>query len=215
MNEQTKDERDEMLDALVRIGNWCAQDIAENAYVGDPSGNYLKTLTGLCEVCRPFMEKAEKLKSHGGCGTSDDSEPDPSRDKLGDMAALRKALIDIVMLTMKVGHSIHGDVACGIIASKAKHALAKPARQCDVGTAAQQAKRYHNFTDRFNPCSYKGYARCAEDCPVHKKLAQEGHGELLCQLEWAQMPYEEGKSDGDKQQQGDERCAGVCIKSSR
>jgi hypothetical protein len=59
-------ESDEMLDALVRIGNWCAQDLAENAYTSDSSGNYLKTLNGLCEVCRPFMQKARKLKRYGG-----------------------------------------------------------------------------------------------------------------------------------------------------
>ena len=61
-----KRERDEMLDALVRIGNWCAQDLAENAYVSESSGNYLKTLNGLCEVCRPFMQKASRLKRYGG-----------------------------------------------------------------------------------------------------------------------------------------------------
>jgi len=61
-----KRERDVMFDALVRIGNWCAQDLAENAYVSDSSGNYLKTLNGLCEVCRPFMRKANKLKKYGG-----------------------------------------------------------------------------------------------------------------------------------------------------
>lgn len=60
--------RDEMLDALVRIGNWCAQDLAENTYVSDSSGNYLKTLNGLCEVCRPFMQKASRLKRYGGAG---------------------------------------------------------------------------------------------------------------------------------------------------
>ena len=61
-----KRECDEMLDALVRIGNWCAQDLAENAYTSDSSGNYLKTLNGLCEVCRPFMQKASRLKRYGG-----------------------------------------------------------------------------------------------------------------------------------------------------
>ena len=49
----------------------------------------------------------------------------------GNAAAMREALCDIVMLTMKVGYSIHGDVACGIIASKAKYALSKPPRNCD------------------------------------------------------------------------------------
>ena len=57
---------DEMLDALVRIGNWCAQDLAENTYTSDSSGNYLHTLNGLCEVCRPFMKEAIRLKRYGG-----------------------------------------------------------------------------------------------------------------------------------------------------
>ena len=61
-----KRERGEMLDVIVRIGNWCAQDLAENAYTSDSSGNYLKTLNGLCEVCRPFMRKASRLKRYGG-----------------------------------------------------------------------------------------------------------------------------------------------------
>lgn len=56
-------EKREMFNALVRIGNWCAQDLAENAHLGDPSGNYEKTLNGLCNICRPFMEKARKLRT--------------------------------------------------------------------------------------------------------------------------------------------------------
>ena len=59
-----------MFAALVRIGNWCAQDLAENTFVSDGSGNYLKTLNGLCEVCKPFMKKAARLKEYGG--TEDD-----------------------------------------------------------------------------------------------------------------------------------------------
>ena len=41
-------------------------DLAENAYVSDSSGNYLKTLNGLCEVCRPYMQMASKVKRYGG-----------------------------------------------------------------------------------------------------------------------------------------------------
>lgn len=60
-----RDERAKLY-ALVRINNWCAQDLAENAYVGDGSGNYEKTLHGICDICRPFMEEAKKLKEYGG-----------------------------------------------------------------------------------------------------------------------------------------------------
>jgi len=59
-------EKRKMFDALVRIGNWCAQDLAENAHWGDSSGNYEKTLNGICDICRPFMEKAIKLQESGG-----------------------------------------------------------------------------------------------------------------------------------------------------
>lgn len=88
-----------------------------------------------------------------------------------------------------------GDVLCskrGLCEAKTaiNAALAAPPRNCEVGTAAEQYKRYCDFTGRYNPCAYRGYVRCAEDCPVNIKLTQEGHGELLCQLEWAQMPYE-------------------------
>ena len=61
----------DMLDALVRIGNWCAQDLAENAYVGEASGNYEKTLRGLCDICRPYMEQAAKLEEYGGTEDGD------------------------------------------------------------------------------------------------------------------------------------------------
>ena len=64
-------ERDGLLAAIVRIGNWCAQDLAENAYVSEASGNYEKTLRGLCEICRPYMERAAKLEEYGGAEDGD------------------------------------------------------------------------------------------------------------------------------------------------
>lgn len=60
-----KRERGEMLDTIVRIGNWCAQDLCEDAYGSDTSGNYLKTLNGLCEICRPFMAQALEREGEG------------------------------------------------------------------------------------------------------------------------------------------------------
>ena len=56
-------------------------------------------------------------------------------------AKLREALCEIVFLCMKVGLSIHGDVACGIIASKARAALATPARNCDNYDTKHEAKK--------------------------------------------------------------------------
>jgi len=66
-----KRDRDAMFAAIVRIGNWCAQDLAENAYVSEASGNYEKTLRELCEICRPYMERAAKLEEYGGAEDGD------------------------------------------------------------------------------------------------------------------------------------------------
>ena len=54
---------------------------------------------------------------------------------------------------------------------KAKSALALPRRQCDVGTAEEQAKRYDEFTKR------------------HWMLGKTP-------LQWAQMPYEAEEGAG-------------------
>lgn len=63
---EVRRQRDEMFAALIRINNWCAQDLAENAFTADTSGNYLKTLNGLGEICKPFAKMASRLKEYGG-----------------------------------------------------------------------------------------------------------------------------------------------------
>lgn len=61
---------------------------------------------------------------------------------------------------------------------KAKAALAAPRRNCDVGTAEEQAERYLNFCHN--------YPRCT-GCPCVGRI-QYGQ----CEFAWAQMPYAEG-----------------------
>lgn len=95
-------------------------------------------------------------------------------------AKLRESLFEIVLLCRKVGLSIHGDVACGIIASKARAALAAPARNCDVGTAEEQYERY----------SQRCRAQECCDCPVRQRWDFSRTGRESCQLVWSQMPYE-------------------------
>ena len=61
-------------------------------------------------------------------------------------------------------------------------ALAAPPRQCDVGTAAEQSRRFCAFCrPRTEPCDG---CSCLED-------AQHGR----CEFIWAQMPYEEGGAE--------------------
>ena len=58
-------------------------------------------------------------------------------------------------------------------------ALAAPARNCDVGTAEEQAKRFRSFCDTYNRCG---------SCPLDftDDIA-------ACPIEWAQMPFAPAK----------------------
>ena len=103
-----------------------------------------------------------------------------------NMAIMREALSEIVMLTVKAGKSISCDVACGIIASKAKHALKQPPRNCDIGDAADWENRFGEECDKGHTCS---------DCPIRhakRRMAIELHKGARCEFVWAQMPYAEG-----------------------
>ena len=58
-------------------------------------------------------------------------------------------------------------------------ALAAPPRNCDVGTAEEQAERFHH------QCFEHHTGRCSPHCgTLPAKTRQE------CALKWAQMPYE-------------------------
>ena len=72
---------------------------------------------------------------------------------------------------------------------KAKIALAKPVRNCDVGTADEQAERFEDFCLKHIGCAEETGGRHCVGCPLEKasmKTTQK------CELYWAQMPYEEG-----------------------
>ena len=64
-----------------------------------------------------------------------------------------------------------------IALDKAKSALAEPVRNCDVGTAEEQLKRFNKFCFPI---------KCSE-CQLHTD--EDLHD---CIFHWAQIPYEEG-----------------------
>lgn len=61
----------------------------------------------------------------------------------------------------------------------AKAALSAPPRNCDVGTAEEQYKRFIDM------CVFRS-------CTLCPYKAYEGCGRDRCLSNWAQMPYEEG-----------------------
>ncbi|MBR4616263.1 MAG: hypothetical protein IKO55_11710 [Kiritimatiellae bacterium] len=61
-------------------------------------------------------------------------------------------------------------------------ALSAPPRNCDVGTAEEQEKRFDAWVqDR------RGDLDCTGKCPAHHGV---DFGVVNCVLQWAQMPYE-------------------------
>ena len=63
-----------------------------------------------------------------------------------------------------------------------RKALALPRRQCDVGTAEDQAERFAKYCDRFHRC--KG-------CPCCGKMKYN-----RCEFIWAQTPYAAERKGG-------------------
>lgn len=72
---------------------------------------------------------------------------------------------------------------------KIKSAVALHPRNCDVGTAEEQERRYEKFCDSHKWVDDGGVNACSPQCPLYK--------ELDCALNWAQMPYEAKERDAD------------------
>lgn len=62
--------------------------------------------------------------------------------------------------------------------------IGKPLRNCDVGTAEEQAKRFHSFCESNKQC---GDVYSCERCKLNSIED--------CELAWSQMPYEEGVAE--------------------
>lgn len=73
----------------------------------------------------------------------------------------------------------------GAIVSKVDAALSAPLRNCDVGTASQQAQRFAELCASHSKDGARGI--CDDKCPFYGK--EYGSD---CALHWAQLPYERG-----------------------
>lgn len=79
-----------------------------------------------------------------------------------------------------------------IALDKAKSALAEPVRNCDVGTAEEQAERFRKFCGAHKPDEHQFTEHGELLCPstgCELIACNFGH----CALVWAHMPYEEVK----------------------
>ena len=99
----------------------------------------------------------------------------------GDCAKLREALDESRRIASDLGGCRLNDYwKLNEIVRVCEAALAAPARNCDVGTAKEQVKRWRRFCNSMTTCG---------ECPCHKSYSEVVTD---CFSRWAQMPYEEG-----------------------
>lgn len=104
----------------------------------------------------------------------------------GDCAKLREALSAALDMIFDLQVRNRSPIANSVYAvrRKIKAALAAPPRNCDIGTAEEQEKRFHDFCRARHLPRMEDSSYCAYECPLE--------GGTCCELQWAQMPYEEG-----------------------
>ena len=111
---------------------------------------------------------------------------------VGNAAAMREALVrlrDIALAALeKRSEGVDTVNLAEAILHHSEKALAAPPRQCDVGTAEEQAYRMRLYC-KSNGVDESGCFRC-EKCPF---LTSD-----KCELAWAQMPYEEQEGAGNE-----------------
>lgn len=103
-------------------------------------------------------------------------------EPVGSSAAIREAL----ELCQRVIHCaifagiLRGDDAYDAL-NKSKAALSEPIRNCDVGTAEEQEKRFVALCNKQHDDCFM--------CPVQNNMKSQ----CDCKFVWAQMPYEKGE----------------------
>lgn len=93
----------------------------------------------------------------------------------GNTAAMREALEAAIPIMRACLFDYYNTTDVKKVVGEMKAALSAPPRNCDVGTAEEQDKRFLEFCTSMD---------CKRYCPLFKADS--------CELAWAQMPYEEG-----------------------
>jgi len=109
------------------------------------------------------------------------------KKQTGNAAAMREALAAIVAYWDWNGFDAMRESR---LKDMARAALAKPPRQCDVGTEQEQQDRFREFCRHYESECECGIGRSEAACP-----AFQGGRNPDCSLWWAQMPYEEGGAE--------------------
>ena len=110
-----------------------------------------------------------------------------SSNKARYEAAPTAEIIDIIRTAMGQGciRPCHVYDAVDELICRIQALENRPKRNCDVGTVEEQADRFDLFCSKYK-CS-GAWDSTSPECPISKD--KKG---VMCELAWAQMPYEEG-----------------------
>ncbi|MBQ1344804.1 MAG: hypothetical protein IIY62_00435 [Kiritimatiellae bacterium] len=129
------------------------------------------------------LEAAHKREVQDALDTGGYVEASRRAKQSGNAAKLREAVGYILKYADSAAcrdHDEHTRHYIDQIRKWAQSALAEPPRQCNIGTAAEQTKRFKDFCERQGECM-------GEDCTCPIVFTPG-----ICELVWAQLPYEEG-----------------------
>lgn len=143
----------------------------------------------ICERCHDGEIEPKECEYYGkpnGCNSPIYGEHPKANP--GNAAAMREALKNLVDRTSEYIKECNPSIAGGCeirrALENAKDAIAAPPRNCDVGTAEEQAERFYNFCTEHSSAIH---GMCNYRCPCIDSVDK-----CHCLCKWAQMPYEEG-----------------------
>ena len=147
-----------------------------------------ETVTDNVSANHQFREVA-KMIPHEEVAVSKMETTTPTREEssvVGNSAAMRDALMEAsIALSSAIHHHMTDDDAKECLAV-IESAISAPPRNCDVGTAEEQEKRFYAF------CGYNRFqsgikGMCSSLCPCIRCRDM-----CNCLTKWSQMPYEKG-----------------------
>ena len=141
-----------------------------------------ETVTDNVSANHQFREVA-KMIPHEEVDVSKMETTTPTREKssaVGNAAAMREALEAAIPIMRACLFDYYNTTDVNKVVWEMKAALSAPPRNCDVGTAEEQARRYEELCDS-HTCGSICSGSC---CPLYDYDCSP--------FAWAQMPYEEG-----------------------
>lgn len=113
---------------------------------------------------------------------------------LGNAAQLREALEAISSAISVKGNVAMTKLSTFDIKRLAEAALTAPPRNCDVGTAKEQAVRKAEYCERYAPFADSN----CDACPLcnYNRAQPERMVGYSCDLAWGQLPYEAAQKGG-------------------